>query len=294
MGIAGAGKYVANYGESTVSKIEGMKVTGTIQVGDRPYAIAQSKLSDPRPVWHVFITNSKANTVSVYDESAQKVVATIPVGKTPQGVAATNTGKIYVANAGDNTVSVINQRTLTVTKTIRKDIGNFPTAVATRWEPSARRNYVFVTNTGADTVSVIDAASDEVINTHMLFLKYPIGAASGLVPRCFVTNQKGNSVTEIDTVTQKVLTSVKVGRSPVAVGIKYPAVSAVGYSGRFDVFVANGDDGTVTILKRDWTSNFEETQVLQVGKGPSGVDASGTDVAVTNFLENTVTFIRGE
>ena len=47
------------------------------------------------------------------------VIATIPVGNAPFGIAANSkTRTIYVTNAADRTVSVINGRTNTVTATV--------------------------------------------------------------------------------------------------------------------------------------------------------------------------------
>ena len=57
------------------------------------------------------------------------VIATIPVGNGPGGIAVDRTtGTIYVANDGSNTVSVISARTGTVTATI--PVGRSPQGVA--------------------------------------------------------------------------------------------------------------------------------------------------------------------
>lgn len=296
IGVGRSGSYVANFGGSTISQIDqrAMKETRQIRVGNGPYAIAHSYRYEQTNVSHLFITNQRDNTMSVYDEYTQKVIATIQVGKLPHGVATTApaTSKAYVANARDNSVTVINQRTLKPVATITKGIGSFPTAVAARWEPSVRRTYVFVTNTGGNTISVIDSETDQVIKTINMFISYPISAAAiPSIQRCFVTNQKINTVMEIDAVLHKVLSTVTVGQNPTGVGIKYPATGAVNQN-RFDVFVANGADNTVTILKRDQSSNAQETQTLRVGNGPIGVDTSGTYVAITNYKDSTVTYIQ--
>ena len=49
-----------------------------------------------------------SNNVSVIDGASNTVVATVAVGSNPYGVAVNpNTNRIYVANYGDDTVSVI-------------------------------------------------------------------------------------------------------------------------------------------------------------------------------------------
>ena len=51
---------------------------------------------------------SGSNTVSVIDPATNTVVATIPVGDSPYGVAINPTnGLVYVTNVHSNTVSVV-------------------------------------------------------------------------------------------------------------------------------------------------------------------------------------------
>lgn len=78
------------------------------------------------------------------------VTQTIPVGSGPYGVAVSPvTGRIYVTNSDDGTVSVINGRNGTVTSTI--DVGSNPVAVAV----SPQTGKIYVTNYDDGTVSVI-------------------------------------------------------------------------------------------------------------------------------------------
>jgi YVTN family beta-propeller protein len=54
------------------------------------------------------VANYGSSTVSVIDTSNNTVVATIPIGYGPRGVAINPTnGLVYVANYGSNTASVI-------------------------------------------------------------------------------------------------------------------------------------------------------------------------------------------
>ena len=77
-----------------------------------------------------YVTNSGANTVSVIDIPTNKVVATVPVGFFPSGVAVTPDGKhVYVANFQSSNVSVIDTAANTVVGT-PIPVGNGPIAVA--------------------------------------------------------------------------------------------------------------------------------------------------------------------
>jgi len=84
-----------------------------------------------------YIANSNSNNVSVIDIPSRTLVATVPVGASPIGVAATVT-RVYVANSGSNTVSVINTSTRAVIATI--NVGLNPNWVALN--PAGTRAYV--------------------------------------------------------------------------------------------------------------------------------------------------------
>ena len=53
-----------------------------------------------------YITNQKSNDVSVIDLAAQRVAATLPVGRSPAGVVAVSaTGRVFVSNPDSKTLS---------------------------------------------------------------------------------------------------------------------------------------------------------------------------------------------
>ncbi|HEX3494293.1 MAG TPA: hypothetical protein VHT48_02795, partial [Methylocella sp.] len=70
-----------------------------------------------------YVANGNDNTVSVIDTATNTMVATVPVGSQPVGVAVTPDGnRAYVTNQGDqfnpSTVSVIETATNTVVATV--------------------------------------------------------------------------------------------------------------------------------------------------------------------------------
>ncbi|MGQ4380557.1 YncE family protein, partial [Streptomyces sp. SAS_267] len=75
-------------------------------------------------------TNSNDGTVSVIKTNTSTVVATVPVGAFPFGVAVSPKGtRAYVTNANADTVSVINTATNTVVATIPVDDLPFGVAI---------------------------------------------------------------------------------------------------------------------------------------------------------------------
>lgn len=100
--------------------------------------------------------------VLTYPAAALSVTQTIPVGAQPYGVALTPDGRLYVANNGSNTISVVDPATAnayTVSPTIT--VGRGPGEIAI--DPVADRAYV--SNYNDSTVSVIDIAAGSVIAT---------------------------------------------------------------------------------------------------------------------------------
>jgi YVTN family beta-propeller protein len=71
------------------------------------------------PAVGCLIQNDPLPNVSVIATATNKVVATVPVGRIPFGVAVTPDGKhAYVANGGSNNVSVLDTATNTVVATV--------------------------------------------------------------------------------------------------------------------------------------------------------------------------------
>ena len=161
----GTRAYVTNSGGDTVSVIDTATntVTATIPVGDSPVGVAVTpdgtrvyvtnadrdtvsvidtatntrhrhhpRRRQPRSGWRSPRTAPAPTSptrlgahVSVIDTATNTVIATIPVGVAPFGVAVTPDGtRAYVANVGSDTVSVIDTATNTVTATI--PVGDSP------------------------------------------------------------------------------------------------------------------------------------------------------------------------
>jgi YVTN family beta-propeller protein len=109
----------------------------------------------------LWVTNSSTHMVAVFEATTGDVLATIPVGLTPTGIAVANgTGKVYVADEGSDTVSVISKATMTRSATIRlpPPFGRKPHHVS--GSPDGR--FIYVGELGANVVDVIDTATDQI------------------------------------------------------------------------------------------------------------------------------------
>ena len=114
---------------------------------------------------HAYVTLRDENAVAVVDVAARRQIATIPVGRSPIQLYATPDGRfVYVANQGtetapDSTVSVIDTRQNAVVATLTTGRGAHGIVV------SDDGQRVFIANSFANTVSVIDVASQRVIGS---------------------------------------------------------------------------------------------------------------------------------
>ena len=140
----------------------------------------------------------------------------------------------------------------------------------------------YITNSGDNTVSIIDTAINTVTATVQVGTN-PSGVA--LAPNgetVYIGNIGDNTVSIIDTATNTVTATVQVGTTPTGI-----AVSPDGTK----VYVASYTDGTVSII--DTTNNNAVTATVQIGTigtKPTGVAVTpdGTKVYVANAGDNTV------
>ncbi|MGB9927896.1 MAG: DUF7507 domain-containing protein, partial [Methanosarcina sp.] len=211
------------------------------------------------------------------DTATNTVIAIIPVGSSPRGVAVTPDGaKVYATNHYNNNVSVIDTATNTVIATV--SIGNGPIAVAII--PDGTK--VYVANYGSANVSVIDTATNAVIAT------IPVGNSPQGVAvnpdgtKVYVTNSNSNNVSVIDTATNTVIATIPVGSSPQGVAVTPDGAK---------VYVANNGDSTVSLID---TATNTVIATIPVGSSPVGVSVipDGTRVYVANAGSNTVSVIN--
>src|ERR1700751_3460771 len=154
---------------------------------------------------NAYVTN--VGTVSVIDTTNNSVVATIPVGIFPSGVAVTPDGtSVYVTNIF-NSISVIDAATNSVVEKIPS--GQFPTGIAIT--PDGTRAYVvnqLVTNQGTNTVSVVDIMTNSIVATISVGLGPSQIAITPDGTRAYVPNQQDFIISVIDTATNTVVTTI--------------------------------------------------------------------------------------
>ena len=278
--LVGNTAYVANQGTNTVSVINtltGQTVRSPIVVGSAPTGVVAS----PDGVY-VYVANRTSGTVSVIRTSNNTVVDinpgttaidSIKVGSQPEMIAVntsaitTPTGviakgaRLYVANYGSGTVSVIDvsnplapklvdTNTATPTTVDAIKVGTNPRGIA--FAQTANGPRLYVVNRGSGNVSVIDAVTNKVIDANPATATTVDAIKVGSTPQqiaispdgksAYVTNYGSNTVSIIDTVTNKVVDANPATTAVDAIAVRSnPDGVAVSADGSL-VYVANGDD----------------------------------------------------
>lgn len=181
-----------------------------------------------------------ASSVEVINLGTFQRVATVTVGRSPQGLAVSPDGKfLYVANNGAGTVSIVNASTLAVKAVVA--VGSAPRNIAVSPDGST----LYVTNYNSGTVSVIDAALMKVTHTVPAGVNPHGIAVDSSGRRFYVANYSSNSLSIIDAVTFSPLATVPTGIGPLGVGVarfdKVPpqtVPSLSGVRGRGDWYVS--------------------------------------------------------
>lgn len=140
---------------------------------------------------------------------------------------------------------------------------------------------VYVVNSGSNTVSVMDVASNTVVAT-IAVGNFPTAiAVDNTHNRAYVANTGANTLSVIDSTSNQTLTTVATGNNPVGVAVN-PLTRRV--------YVSNSASNTVSVI--DGNSNALLASIA-VGDSPFGitVNPATNKVYVANNVGNTVSAI---
>lgn len=220
----------------------------------------------------VFVIDTATNTL---DGSP------IPVGCEPASIAITPDGlQVYVANAFDDTISVIDAATSTVASTIFLPQSAAPAAIAIT--PDGKRAYV-TARTTSGKIFIIDTNSNTVLGPPIAVGTAPHGIAiTSDGKSAYVTdNVELGSVFVIDIATGVVSNSIPVGNYPMAVAFTPDEKFA---------YIANGEFSVSVV---DTLSQAVVGNPIDVGNHPNAiaVTADGKQAYVSNEDSNSVSVI---
>lgn len=208
----------------------------------------------------VYITNEDSNNVSVIHRQTGEVVSTVMVGKRPRGTAAGTIKerfRIYVANSGSDSVSIIDPTTNTVEHEVPVRFGREPEGIAVA-KASSATEFIFVANYSSNTISIINAVSRQEVGK----------VAVGNGPIAIAADPPIESVLESRFLSPEDLSFLR------------------NYRNRFvNVYVANKNSNDLSVIRVDArTGLVEEVFSLKVEWSPIAVaaDAARGKVYVAN------------
>lgn len=114
----------------------------------------------------LFVSNWSSKSVSVLDTNTGKLKAVLRVGANPNDMVLNKDGRLFVACGNENSVYVIDTKTLRPVEVIRTSmhrmapVGSTPNALAI--DPAGKT--LFIANADNNNVAVVDISEDEVSN----------------------------------------------------------------------------------------------------------------------------------
>ncbi len=207
---------------------------------------------------------------------------TVPVGRSPQGIAVNETtNRIYVANSAGGSVTVINGDDLSTTSVA---VGNGPCAVAV----NSSSNMVYVVNLADYTVSVLSGANNSVIATINVGTLPIAVAVNQVTNKVYVVNAISNDLTVIDGAynDNSHTSTIAVGSFPYAVALN---------SVTNQVYVANYSDNNVTVIDGAY-NDVAHSAIIPTGTGPSAIavnQSTNMIYVATSSIGSTLTIIKG-
>lgn len=304
---AGPRAYVANgggyaYTDNTVSVIDSATntVVKTIAIGihvpgDEYTTNFRAVTMNPAGT-RVYVGDYYSDVVHVINTATDAVIAEIPVGVNPFGIAINGTGtRLFVTNDQYDSVRFIDATNNSVIRDV--DVFN-PANPSRRMNPygvvaNLAGTRLYVTNNSDNTVSVIDTALQQQvasIQISNLDLPRPYGIAINPAgTRVYVANAGENTLVVIDATTNSVIKTIPGFSGPIGVTVSHDGKR---------VYVADQNDGELWVI--DAVTNSAVTSVF-MGGGLGGISLSpdGTraymalntshpgKVAVFNTLTNT-------
>jgi YVTN family beta-propeller protein len=150
--------YAANIWGDSIAVIDPATLTVVFDIPvPSPYGIALSPVAE-----RMYVTNWYESSVTVLNSQSGEMLATIPVGNTPEAIAVTPNGEsVYVGNVASSDVSVIDAMTNAVVATI--PTAYFPYGIAV--SPDGQEVYIATTSGNDTAVLVLDTSTNTVVDS---------------------------------------------------------------------------------------------------------------------------------
>jgi YVTN family beta-propeller protein len=220
-----------------------------------------------------FISNGRADTLTVFDLDTLKTLATLPSGgRDPDSILyVPELDRLYTSNGHDASVSVYDAATRKLIATL--PVGGKPETLAAG---ANGRIYVNVEDKGE--IAEIDGATNRVLaHWNIAPCEEPSGLASDPKRQRLFAVCDNQHMMVVDARSGRTIATVPIGAGPDAVAFD-PATKTI--------FSSNGEDGTLTIVHEDDPDHYtvRQTVATQVGARTLALDAHKRRVFLVTSL----------
>jgi YVTN family beta-propeller protein len=213
----------------------------------------KKEMANMQQSW-LLVLNKDENTVMYINPDSKSIAKTVPVDKNPHEVVISPDGALaYVTNSGGNTLSVLDNRTMTEIKRISHPDFHFPHGLAITSDgkrlllASTRSGKFFVFSLPDLEVKRVYSTGQEAV--HMVSLTPDEHVA-------YIANIHSNTITRFDMEKEEVLEHIPVGQGPEGLAI---------HPNGAELYVANQNDDNVYVMN---VSDHEVKHRLKLGSLP--------------------------
>ncbi len=221
----------------------------------------------------LYVSNYKASSLSVIDESVSKVISNITVPGVPCALAIDpKMNAVYVINEGGHEIYSIDQATHAV-------VGKFNVDLPYEMVVIPDTDTLYVTSDAIDKVYAIDLTTNQTVAS--FDIPDPCGITANPEGNIvYVSSESTGQVHKIDALTNKLIDSVPVGQGPRGMAFN-PETNTL--------FVANTGSDSVSVI--DGASN-KVISTIGVDKAPKRIAVNpNTNIAYVISGQNTLNFL---
>jgi YVTN family beta-propeller protein len=227
----------------------------------------------------IYVTQERSNNVVVINRNTDQIVSTIEVGRKPHGIAIqSDINRVYVANSGEDTLTIIDTQTNRVLNKVNTRLAGQPEDIAV----SSDGRIVVVTYFATNEVSVREATTLRElgnINVDRGPMKVAIDPRGR---KAFISNYYSNTVTVIDLSLLKVIGTIPVESKPIGMA----------FNSRGDrLYVINSEASNISVIDPTGQTVIGK---INIGTGGYGViaDSFGDRIFVTRSTTNQFLFVN--
>ncbi len=268
---------------TTDKKLDNGTIPG-LKVAIDPHDIVFNPISNK-----LYVANFKFHTLSVIDNSTDKLIKEIKVGRFPEDLIVNpDLNVIYVANFGSNSISVIDGATNSLIENIT--VGDNPISLAIDNIEKNIKGLIFVAYSDSDSITVIDTTSNKILTNNIVVGKNPSSIAlDPITNKLYVTNKGSDSVSVIDYFLSDDGKFHKVSNSTVLVR-NYPLGIAINPD-KNKIYVTNHYNNSVSVIN----GATKKVDTIKVETNPSSIaiDPKSNKIYVANYGSNSISVIDG-